>query len=64
MFKQMITEISMRYTIKLNIFINFVMLCFLGAVIDHDRMVDEFITTVKPVLRGHGTNKKWSFKAG
>jgi hypothetical protein len=40
------------------------MLCFLGAVIDHDRMVDEFITTVKPVLRGHGTNKKWSFKAG
>ena len=28
------------------------MLCFLGAVIEHDRIVDEFITTVKPILRG------------
>ena len=33
------------------------MLCFLEAVIDHDRMVDEFITTVKPVLRGQSWDK-------
>ena len=33
------------------------MLCFLGAVIDHDRIVDEFITTVKPILRGQSWHK-------